>query len=238
MANKRQSDTISQQRKARKEFLELKKMQNGDATPPPKPSEVEVLPQTPKEKWQNFWYHFKWHTIVSIGMVIFLAITISQCMSRTKWDMKIVYFTYSPILDQQLEPVADYFESKSKDLNGDGEVNISVINCSLSTNKTDAQFDQAKLTKLQAIIAGEPEAILFITDKDSIEFFSSDTFKNFFKNEPQPLSDDFYKACKYSALPKELQISSREISGTLLENDKKSQKVYNECQKLLEKIKD
>lgn len=238
MANKRQSDTISQQRKARQEFLELKKMQKGEATPPPKPSEVEVLPQTPKEKWQNFWYHFKWHTIFSIVIIIILAISISQCMSRTKWDMKIMYFTYSPVLDQQLEPVADYFESKSKDLNGDGEVNISVINCSLSTKKTDAQFDQAKLTKLQAIITSDSEAILFITDKDSMEFFSTDTFKNFFKTEPLPLGDDFYKACKYSGLPEGLQISAREISGTLIEDDKTAAKVYKEAQKILEKIKD
>ena len=159
-------------------------------------------------------------------------------MSRTKWDMKIMYFTYSPVLDQQLEPVADYFESKSKDLNGDGEVNISVINCSLSTKKTDAQFDQAKLTKLQAIITSDSEAILFITDKDSMEFFSTDTFKNFFKTEPLPLGDDFYKACKYSGLPEGLQISAREISGTLIEDDKTAGKVYKEAQKILEKIKD
>lgn len=237
MAKKRQSETISQQKKAREEFLKLKQMQNGEVAPPPKPSEVEVLPSTPKEKWQNFWYHTKWQVIATIALIAFLAVTVSQCMSKTDWDMQIVYFTYSPVLDQQLDAVADYFESNSKDLNGDGEVNISVINCSLSTNKYDVQFDQAKLTKLQALIASEPKAVLFITDKESMEFFSTDTFKNFFKNEPLPLNDKFYRACRQSGLPQGLQISSREISNTLLEKDKVAHKVYKEAQNILEKLK-
>ncbi len=237
MAKKRQSETISQQKKARAEFLKLKQMQNGEVAPPPKPSEVEVLPSTPKEKWQNFWYHTKWQVIATVTLVAILAVTISQCMGKTDWDMQIVYFTYSPVLDEQLEAVADYFEGQCKDLNGDGEVNIAVVNCSLSTNKYDVQFDQAKLTKLQAIIASEPKAILFITDTESIKFFSTDTFKNFFKDKPLPLNDNFYKACKQSNLPEGLQISSREISNTLLENDKQAAKVYKEAQNILKKVK-
>ncbi len=237
MAKKRQSETISQQKKARAEFLKLKQMQNGEVTPPPKPSEVEVLPATPKEKWQNFWYHTKWQVIATITLIAILAVTVSQCMGRTDWDMQIVYFTYSPVLDQQLEVVADFFESKSTDLNSDGEINIQVVNCSLSTNRSDVQFDQAKLTKLQALIASDPEAILFITDKESMKFFSTDTFKNFFKNEPLPLNDKFYRACRQSGLPEGLQISSREISNTLLEKNKQAAKVYKEAQKILEKLK-
>lgn len=237
MAKKRQSETISQQKKAREEFLKLKQMQNGEITPPPKPSEIEVLPSTPKEKWQNFWYHTKIQVIAIVVIIAILVVCVNQCMGRTNWDMQIVYFTYSPVLDQQLEVVADYFESQSKDLNGDGEVNIFVVNCSLSTKKRDVQYDQATLTKLQALIASEPKAILFITDKESMKFFSTDTFKNFFKNEPLPLNDKFYKACKQSNLPEGLQISSREISKTLLEKDKVAAKVYKEAQNILEKIK-
>ncbi len=237
MAKKRQSETISQQKKAREEFLKLKQMQNGEIAPPPKPSEEEVLPSTPKEKWQNFWYHFKWHVILSVGLIIFLTISVTQCMARTDWDMQIIYFTYTPVLDQQLEPVRAYFEEKTDDINGDGEVNIGVINCSLANTQNSVQLDQARLTKLQSLIASEPEAILFITDKNSMEFFDRDTFNNFFKSEPIPLNKEFYKACKIASLPEGLQIVSREISDTLLEKDKVATKVYTEAQNILEKLK-
>ena len=50
MAKKSVSDTIAQQRKAREEFLELKKMQHGEIQAPPKPSEMAVEPKTFSEK--------------------------------------------------------------------------------------------------------------------------------------------------------------------------------------------
>ena len=50
MAKKQVSETIKQQRKARKDFLELKKMQSGEIDTGPKPSEVAIVPKTFKEK--------------------------------------------------------------------------------------------------------------------------------------------------------------------------------------------
>ena len=50
MAIKKVSETIKQQRKAQKDFLELKKMQSGEMDAGPKPSDVEIKPKTFLEK--------------------------------------------------------------------------------------------------------------------------------------------------------------------------------------------
>ena len=44
MSEKDTNEILEEQRRARQEFSELKKMQNGEMAAPPKPSEVAIVP--------------------------------------------------------------------------------------------------------------------------------------------------------------------------------------------------
>lgn len=44
-----------------------------------KPPEPPKQPKTPKGKWENFWYHYKWHTIAIAAAA--LVITVRWCSS-------------------------------------------------------------------------------------------------------------------------------------------------------------
>ena len=57
MPEKNENEIIQEQRKARKAFLELKKMQNGEMDAGPKPSDVAIVPKTFWEKFKHFWYY-------------------------------------------------------------------------------------------------------------------------------------------------------------------------------------
>ncbi len=239
MAKKKVSDTLSQQRKARKDFLELKKMQSGEIQAGPKPSEIALKPKTFKDKAKNFWFHHKWHTLGSIFAALSLAILIGQCASRTNWDMQVMYFTYTPVLDEQLEPVADYLESISKDLNGDGEVNIQIINCSTPTAEENYQLNHSVLSKLQSIMAAGNETVLYITDSDSAEYFNNENIVDFFATEQQKLGPEFYAAtaiAEYGSLPDGLQIACRRIKNTALSGSKKLSGIYDEAVCILENL--
>ena len=93
------NEILEEQRRAREEFLELKKMQSGEMKAPPKPSEVAIVPKTPKEKWDNFWFQYKWHVTAIVAVTVILAVLITQCATRTKYDLEVVYFTYTAALD-------------------------------------------------------------------------------------------------------------------------------------------
>lgn len=239
MAKKNESDTLAQQRKARQDFLDLKKMQQGEMDAGPKPSEIAIKPKTFSEKVKNYWFHFKWHTLGTIFCLIGLIVLVAQCASRTDWDMQVVYFTYTPVLDQQTDIVADYFEGISKDLNGDGEVNIHVVNCSISQKNSQVQYNQTILTKLQTLIAGEAEALLYITDNDSAEYFKTDALKDFFGSEQILLNEEFYNATKsedFGSLPEGLQIACRRVANTVIEKDKNVGSIYKEANNILAKL--
>lgn len=240
MAKKKVSDTIAQQRKARQDFLDLKKMQHGEMETGPKPSEVAVKPITLKEKWQNFWFHSKWQTIAVIFTIISMVILIGQCASRKDWDMQVVYFTYTPVIDEQTAEIEDYLESISKDLNGDGEVNIKVRNLSVSLTNGNAQYTKNALSTLHAYITTEEEALLFITDSESATHFEKDAIKNFFGTEQVKLNEKFYKETKsedFGTLPKGLQIACRRVDDTIVEKKTNVGKIHNESLRILDELK-
>lgn len=238
MSDKKVSETLSQQKKARQDFLDLKKMQKGDMAPEPKPSEVAVLPKTFKEKLQNYWFHFKWHTIGIVFTLIVLIVLITQCSGRTNWDMQVIYFTYTPAIDNQTDMIGDYLESISKDINGDGEVNISVVNCSVPDGNHNSQYNRTVLMKLQAMITAEPTAMLYITDSESVKYFENDALSNIFDTEQVQFGEDFYEktTTELGKLPEHLQIACRRISETMLEKDEKAAKVHEEAINIISKL--
>ena len=237
---KKTNDIIEEQRKSREEFLNLKKMQKGEINAPPKPSETAVMPKTFTEKWENFWFHYKWHTIAVVFITVALAIIITQCATRTKYDLKIVYFTYKPVLEAQTVPMAEYFENYAEDINGDGETNVQIINCSLSNENSDTQYKNSIYSKIQSIIVSDYSALHFITDKDSFEYF--EVFNNsggIFESTVQ-LPKDFYKKTQSSYFEESdqnLSISCRRIKGTALEKSKEANEAYAVCQNFLDTLK-
>ena len=241
MSEKKTNEILEEQRKARQEFLELKKMQHGEMKAPPKPSEVAIVPKTPKEKWDNFWFQYKWHVIAITAVTVILAILITQCATRTKYDLEVVYFTYTAALDEQTNKIADYLEQYAEDLNGDGEINVQVVNVSFSNKSGDSQYRYTMMTKLQALLAGDENAILYITDSESYKYLDEISKDGgLFEDGSYKFGEDFYNATEseqLGKLPEGLQISCRHITETTMENKKDAAKAYESAKKLLEKLK-
>lgn len=240
MSEKKTNEILEEQRKARQEFLELKKMQHGEMEAPPKPSEVAIVPKTPKEKWDNFWFQYKWYVIAITAITVVLTVLITQCTTRTKYDLEVVYFTYTATLDEQTGKIADYLANYAEDINGDGEINVQVVNVSFSDKSGDSQYKYTILTKLQAMIAGDENAILYISDSESYKYLDGLTENGLFDGEPINLGDEFYSATEIKELgklPEGLQISCRRVSDTVLEGKKGAALSYENAKKLLEKLK-
>lgn len=240
MSDGNKNEILEEQRKARQEFLELKKMQNGEMKAPPKPSEIAIVPKTPKEKWNNFWFQYKWHVIAITAITVVLAVLITQCATRTKYDLEVVYFTYTAVLDEQTQAVADYIKQFASDTNGDGEINVQIINCSYSNSSGDTQYRYTMMTKLQALIAGDQNALLYITDSESYKYLDGLSEDSIFKDEPYKFGEDFYTATEsenLGKLPEGLQISCRRVSDTVLEDKKDVDASYKTAKAVLDGIR-
>lgn len=240
----KQNEIIEEQKKSRKAYLELKKMQRGEMSAGPKPSEVAIVPKTFGEKCKHFWYYNKKIVFVSIFLVVVITFMTVQCALQPKFDLQVVVFTYDFILDENTDKMAEYFEKYCDDINGDGKVIVKVINCSFDDANDTNTYKKNKITRLQQVMGYERTAMLYITDNRSIDYFKtlSDNNEPFFEDSPIILGKDFYDTCGLSEtnyLDSEirLSISCRKIDGTLLDEDHEETKTsYKYSKKILERI--
>lgn len=230
---------LEEQRRARAEFIKLKKMQQGEILPENDASHV-IVPKTFKEKLQNYWYHFKWYTISAVVVIAILAVLVAQCASRESYDFITVFYTYNAVSDEYIEKMEAYIEQYAQDIDGDGKVAVEVVNCSFDMSENNQKLNNAAFAKVQAFIAAEPKAVLYIVDKKGENFLKQINEDGFFDVEPILLSDEFYDACKIESdflkLPSELKIGYRRIRNTTMQEDKTAQKVHAVCEKIFDEI--
>ncbi len=53
--------------------------------------DTPVEDKTIEGKIKNFWYHYKWHTIATVLVAMFLFIGITQMTTREKYDISVMY---------------------------------------------------------------------------------------------------------------------------------------------------
>lgn len=136
--------------------------------------ENKVKPKGFKAKIENFWYHYKYHTIIFAVVFVTLAVSITQCCFKPDYDYKIIVATRSMTLSTpQLEAMTKELAKYGKDLNGDGEVNLLLVDCTVDGNTSDYQSLVAKQQKLQALLMTDIEAMLFLTDTKGLEWIDS-----------------------------------------------------------------
>ena len=235
------NETLKEQRKSRENFLELKKMQSGEIDAGPKPSESAIVPKTFSQRIKNIWYHDKKLIIGILAAVITTAFLVVQCSMQPKYDLQVVFYTYTPVLEENTDKIETYFEKLCGDLNSDGKVKIHVINCSYENKVGGPQINNNKETRLQATVAAEANALLYITDNRSYEHFTSIFGDDFFEGDPVSFPGDFYEHCAvndYITLPDNLTVSCRKITGTMIEKDKNSKKYFNASQSVIKQIEE
>jgi hypothetical protein len=237
--SEKRNEIIEEQRKAREEFLKLKKMQQNEIAPEPKPSEIEKKPETFSEKVANFWYHFKAQTIIAVFLVVVIAILTAQCATREKYDMTVLYFAYSVANDAQIQKMEEYFEQYAQDVDGNGEVNVCVMNCSFNPQNKDPNYRNVSFVKVQSIIAAETGVVLFVMDEEGEKYFNNAWKNSLFTEDLKPLPKDFYTATKIEKLtfPEGLRMGLRKIEGTAFEGKEEAISAFENSEKVYEKIK-
>ena len=222
----KKSETLSQRDKARKDFLELKEMQRKSAQEGATehiPYSGEIKPKTFFEKVSHFFYYY-WQAavgiIIAIAIVAFAAVS---CMNKRNPDIKIVIYDNRILADMYIPAIEDYFAKCCIDYNGDGEVVVSVINCTYETGISAAQYQQTMMQRLQGIIATDNECMLVVTSKAGYDYFQQ--YLDMPLGEGLALPASYYEECILDSslpIPKEMTLYCRDIKGTLIENKEAS----------------
>lgn len=143
---------------ARERYLVGVSKEELEYTPPPPP------PSTFKEKWENFWYHYKWPAIVGVLVAAIVVVVIAQMAAKTRPDYTVCLVTQQELSLAATGRIEAEFAKVAKDRNEDGEVvvNIQVLNVSAEAG---AQYATANRQAVTAHIVAR-DVLLFAFDPE------------------------------------------------------------------------
>lgn len=105
-------------------------------------------PKTFKGRLANFWFHYKWHTIVSVVVVLLISVIVTQFIGRTKYDITVIYaggYRFSRLeTDGAQSPYQTAFESLERvasDYDGNGETNVHLEDFYYLTDEEIAAYE-------------------------------------------------------------------------------------------------
>ena len=78
-------------------------------------------------KIKNFWFYYKWHTLIVLFFVIVIAVMAVQHLGREKYDIRILYGGPAIIGEQTSTEITNAFKSVlAEDYNKDGEKKVEL----------------------------------------------------------------------------------------------------------------
>ncbi len=91
------------------------------------------------QKIENYWYHYKWHTIIGVFAFVIALICITQCAKKVEYDAMIMYAGNFKIAEEYREKTLENI--MSEDYNGDGEKLVSVFQLVLNIAGKDGEYE-------------------------------------------------------------------------------------------------
>lgn len=99
-------------------------------------ADAKIKVKSPVLSWlENFFYHYKWHTLIALVLVLAVVLCSVQLCTKTSYDTYIMYAGGTDIrMSAEEGDVSDWqkivsaVKQYSSDFNNDGEHNISFLN--------------------------------------------------------------------------------------------------------------
>lgn len=233
--SKKVSETLKQREKAQRDLLELKKRQQGLLAPLEEEEKELRTPRTLKEKKDNFFYHHKLGFYGVVLLIAVLAFIVVDTLTSVKYDASVVLFTHERYDENQVEALGFFLEEYGEDTDENGEVRVSVYDCSYDKSGSGYQYQIDQRSRVQArITAGN--AMLFLLDESALSDLSENLEYELFPEENRVNVTSLIRTKEgVSFTQKDLYLCLREIKGSTSENKGED---YKKAEALLEKLKE
>lgn len=131
----------------------------------------KIVPHTRKEKWDNFWYHYKFHVLGGVFALSLITTFIYSIVSKPKYDCSLVLVTQRPF-DSTQEFFNLHADKILPDFDNNGATILDVLPITLVEYNDKALVDpnaaMANQAKLLGVLSGG-ENFLYLVDDFTYE---------------------------------------------------------------------
>ena len=182
---------------ARQEEIRLKKIRQGLIADTEneeylkKKEQEKYVPMSFKEKISNFWYHYKWTTLVVSMIVVAVAVFAVQLLTRTNYDTTVILGTYGNLIEREsetgkdasyyvsysqeaLDSISNEFNKYVADINDNGAVDVAIFQARYLQEGIEGDstgYQSALQAAIMARIADGSDCI-YILEKDILDTLS------------------------------------------------------------------
>lgn len=164
---KKKKQAVDPQQQQLHDLIELKKMRQAAAehremTPDFPPEEEKIVPKTLKQKWDNYWYHYKgltWGCLIGAVAAVWI---VHDVFFAPKPDITLNIATETALSSINPEMEEDAYPYMA-DYNEDGEIIFSFSETSLGES-SDPQMAFANYQKFIAVLAAGTDLLYMLDD--------------------------------------------------------------------------
>lgn len=200
-------------------------------------NEAKLAAEKPKSKLElkreNFWYHYKWHTVIGATALILAAFFVKDMFFRTRPDATIVMVSEEYFSAESVELMGMEIGRAASDFNGDKKVYIAVDSIMLPGGGEEAEMDgrqdYASIMKLSAVLSAGIDPV-YLLDEAAYRYIVGMGMQD----GDAPETDNVFCA---GSVPAEA-LGHPEFSGMrfYLRKTGKDEKYYKYCEELIKTI--
>lgn len=127
-----------------------------------------VPPKWTKEWWDYFWYYYKWRVLFIAFAVVCVAVTVTQCVTRERYDMTVTYAGQKMYTEEEITRLTDGIEEYIDDVDGNGKKSVFFQQLNFMNTPGSEEYDYASQTKLDLEFHNE-QSFLFLHDLAELE---------------------------------------------------------------------
>ncbi|MBQ9510867.1 MAG: hypothetical protein IJR55_04160 [Clostridia bacterium] len=99
-----------------------------------------------KEKIENYWYHYKWPTIIVAFFVVVAAVLVAQLFQKQKYDAFVMYVGDKEITQTQYTDIVTSLKTLAPDATNDGVITVNFSKLAYITDPEKAFYSQINVS--------------------------------------------------------------------------------------------
>lgn len=183
---------------------------------------------------ENFWYHNKWKTLLTLFFAVVIIVCTTQCATRQRPDQTVFMYLSRNVSANQTAALSQAISGYFDDYNSDGEASILIDNASVDPTAAGTDAGMSASTKVLGEI-GACNSIIYIVDDKKFDYYMQDNL-SLFENLGLPDKDGYawnwkgselQLSLKDTGLPEDMYFCVRRVEGTISGSDKKYKLAQN-----------
>lgn len=123
--------------------------------------------------WEYFWMYYKWHTLITLFIVVMAAYSLYGMLTAEKYDITVTFAGCASFTEESREEIETLLSPYCEDTDENGEKSLLFSTHNTSDAQFGSEYFSAIVTKLYVEFS-DSDTYAFILSKDLAEYFAGE----------------------------------------------------------------